>query len=165
MGLNEKLIEVVGDEEKVKLIQKEVGDTFIPKEEYAKVKKQLTDIQADLEKTKLANMDKEQVAQHELEKTKALQTELEIKLNKVEAERSFVNAGFTSDVYADLLDQIVSNDKERTMATVNKFISVLGKEKENTANRTKESLLNQTKQPDKSDADSTTNKTVKKFTL
>jgi len=150
--LYEKLVEVVGDEEVAKKVQSALGEFMLPKTEYAKIKSSLTEKEKELESLKLASMDNDQKLQHELAKAQAIQKEFGIKTNRLEAEKAFVEAGLTKDVYEDILEKSVSDDRERTLSLVNGFVGILSKEKENVANRTKEELINSTKKPETSES-------------
>ena len=149
--LLEKLVEVLGDEEIAKKVQSSLGDYMLPKTEYAKVRDALKEKEAELEKIRLSSMDNEQKWQHEMTKAQAIQSEFNVKTNRLEAEKLFVGAGLSQQVYQDILDKSVSEDKDRTLGLVNGFIGILGKEKEIIANQTKENLLNSTKKPETPD--------------
>lgn len=151
MGLKEELVGLVGDEGKVDELLKVVGANYLPKDEYRKAKDENKALKDEIEKSKLASMNSEELLKHKLEEAEQSKRDYGIKSNKLEAERAFVNAGLSKDVYNDLLETVVSEDAEKTQLLVNKFIGVLGKEKESVANKTKESLLNQTKKPDNPD--------------
>lgn len=148
MGLNEKLLEILGDEELAKKVSSSLGEFMLPKTEYAKVRDALKTKEDELESVRLASMDNEQKLQHELSKAKAIQDDFNKRSNRLEAEKLFVGAGLTSDIYESLLDKAVSEDKDRTLSLVGGFVDILSKEKENIANKTKEDLVNQTKKPD-----------------
>ena len=143
-----KLVEVVGDEEVAKKVQSALGEFMIPKTEYSKLNEKLKAKDTELEATKLSKMDSEQLLQHELAKAQALQKEYGIKTNRLEAEQIFVQAGLKKEVYENLLEKTVSEDKERTISLVNDFVGILSKEKESIINKTKEDLINSTKKPE-----------------
>lgn len=147
-SLLEKLVEILGDEDKAKQVQSSLGEFMLPKTEYAKVRDALKLKEEELETLRVANMDKDQKLEHELAKAKALQSDYGIKTNRLEAERLFVEAGLSSDVYGDILDKSVSEDRERTIGLVNGFVSILSKEKETVASKVKEQLINSTKKPE-----------------
>lgn len=151
MGLREDLISLVGDEAKVDEVLKTVGGVMLPKDQYKKATDENKTLKEQIEQAKLASMNAEELLKHKIEEAENKYKEFGIKSNKLEAEKQFVKAGLTQDVYADLLDSVVSEDAEKTQSLVNKFIGVLGKEKESVANRTKDSLLNQTKKPENPD--------------
>lgn len=146
-NLNDKIIEIVGDEDKVKQILSVVGESMLPKAEYAKVKDLLKEKDSEIEQMKLASMDSTQKLEHELAKAQALQKEYGIKTNRLEAEKLFVEAGLSSEAYSSILDSSVSDDKEKTMSLINSFVGILNKEKENAINKTKEELVNSTPKP------------------
>lgn len=143
-----KLVEVVGDEELAKKVQSAVGEFMLPKTEYAKVKESLKSKETELEQIRLSSMDNEQKLAHEIAKAEALQRDYGIKTNRLEAERIFVESGLTKDLYDDILEKSVTDDRERTLSLVNGFVGILNKEKETTINKAKEELLNSTKKPE-----------------
>jgi hypothetical protein len=151
MGLKEELVGLVGDEAKVDEMLKVIGANMLPKDEYKKAKDENKSLKEQIEQAKLASMNTEELLKHKIEEADLRSKEFGIKSNKLDAERQFVKAGLTPDVYGELLDTVVSEDAEKTQTLVNKFIGVLGKEKESVANRTKEDLLNKTKKPDNPD--------------
>jgi chaperonin cofactor prefoldin len=146
--LYEKLKELVGDEEVAKKVQSAIGEFMLPKSEYAKVKDNLKAKDEELEKIRLSNMDNEQRLQHELSKAQALQSEYSVKTNRLEAEKLFLGAGLSQELYGELLDKTVTDDREKTLSLVNGFVGILSKEKEFVVNKTKEELINSTKKPD-----------------
>ena len=149
--LYDKLLEIIGDEEKTKVVQSSLGEFMLPKSEYAKVRDTLRARDEELEKIKLSNMDSEQKMQHELAKAQALQKEYGVKTNRLEAERLFVEAGLSVDTYSDILEKSVSEDREKTLGLVSGFVGILAKEKDAVANRVKEDLVNSTKKPETGD--------------
>ena len=142
-----KLVELVGDEEKAKAIQSSLGEYMIPKTEYAKLRDANKQKDIELEQLKLSSMDSSQKLEHELAKAQAIQKEFGTKTSRLEAEKLFVEAGIASDLYNDILDKSVSEDKEKTMSLVNGFINIISKEKENAINKTKEQIVNSTPKP------------------
>jgi hypothetical protein len=143
-----KLTELVGDEEKAKLVQSALGEFMIPKTEYAKKNEQLKAKDTELEQLRVASMSETEKFQHKLNETEALKSEYGKKLNRLDAEQLFVRAGLNKDAYEPLLDKVVSEDKEKTISLVNDFVGILSKERENITNKTKEDLINSTKKPE-----------------
>lgn len=159
----DKLKEVVTDEEVLKKINSIVGESMIPKTEYAKAKEQVKSKDEELVKIRESQMTNEELLKHKLEEVEQAKAELQIKNNRVEAKALFVAAGIKEEDYNDLLETTVSSDRERTLGLVKKFIAVVDKEKSLTESKTKESLLNQTERPEKSDT--TVTQKPLKFTL
>jgi len=143
-----KLTELVGDEEKAKLLQSALGEFMIPKIEYAKKNEQLKAKDTELEQLRVASMSETEKFQHKLNETEALKSEYGRKLNRLDAEQLFVRAGLNKDAYEPLLDKVVSEDKEKTISLVNDFVGILSKERETITNKTKEDLINSTKKPE-----------------
>jgi predicted DNA-binding protein (UPF0251 family) len=143
-----KLTELVGDEEKAKLVQSALGEFMIPKTEYAKKNEQLKAKDSELEALRLASMSETEKLQHKLAEAEALRNEYGKKSNRLDAEQLFVRAGLNKDTYEPLLDKVVSEDKEKTISLVNDFVGILSKERESITNKTKEDLINSTKKPE-----------------
>lgn len=161
MDLLEKLKEIIGDDDKASLVQSALGEFMIPKSEYAKLRDKNKDLETQFEQTKLSAMTEQEKFQHELEKTKALQRDLNIKLNRAEAESVFIASGLTKEEYGELLEKSVSEDKEATLALVSGFANVLTKTKETVANKTKEDLMKIQTPPSGDPVPPTPNKKIK----
>lgn len=163
--LKETLVGIIGDEEKASKVASSLGEFMIPKPEYSKkvdqLSKELTDVRSELEKAKVSTMDKEQLIEHKIKEVQEKEKQLGVKLNRVDAETAFINAGLPKEVYSTLLDQAVSEDKEKTMNLVNGLVTVLKTQTESMVNKTKEDLLNKVKKPNPGDEDK--QKEVKKI--
>ena len=161
--LFETLKGIVGDEEVASKVQSALGEFMIPKTEYAKVRDLVKNKDSELEQLRVANMNESEKLQHELAKAQALQKDFSIKTNRLEAEKLFVSAGLSLDDYGSILDNSVSDDKDKTLSIVNGIVNVLAKEKESVANRTKEELINKTKKPEQgTNPNGTPSKTIKR---
>lgn len=145
--LLDKIKELVGSEEVAKQVQSALGEFMIPKTEYAKQRDKSKELETLLEQSKLATMNEQEKFQHETAKLQATQKELASKLNRVDAERVFIQAGLSAEDYGMLLEQTVSDDKDKTLALANGFVSVLTKQKDFVANKTKEDLMNKVVTP------------------
>lgn len=150
MGLKEDLTVLLG-EDKVEEALKVAGTYMIPKEENRKSLEKLKALQDEYESLKKKDMTAEELYNAKIKEAEDIKRDFSVRSNKLEAERAFVNAGLSKEVYSKLLETVVSEDSEKTQTAVNEFIGILGKERESVANKTKESLLNQTKKPDNPD--------------
>ena len=81
----------------------------------------------ELQDGKLSDEEKVQKALAEAEASKA---EYATKLNRLEVEKMFVEAGIASDSYYPILDSIVTADSEASRKTAESFVSVLKSQKE-----------------------------------
>ena len=81
----------------------------------------------ELQDGKLSDEEKVQKALAEAEASKA---EYATKLNRLEVEKMFVEAGIASDSYNPILDSIVTADSEASKKTAESFVSVLKSQKE-----------------------------------
>lgn len=81
----------------------------------------------ELQDGKLSDEEKVQKALAEAEASKA---EYATKLNRLEVEKMFVEAGIASGSYNPILDSIVTADSEASKKTAESFVSVLKSQKE-----------------------------------
>ena len=81
----------------------------------------------ELQDGKLSDEEKVQKALAEAEASKA---EYATKLNRLEVEKMFVEAGIASDSYNPILDSIVTADSEASKKTAESFVNVLKSQKE-----------------------------------
>ena len=158
--LFETLKELIGDEVKAKEVQSKLGEYMIPKTEYAKLRDKNKEYETQIESQRIASMNEQEKLQHELSKAQAIQKDFLVKSNRLDAERIFVEAGLSKEAYDSILDSTVTDDRERTISTVNTFVNILSKEKELVASKTKEALINQTPKPDSGNTPPETNKPI-----
>ena len=151
MNLVEKLKEVTGSDEMAESVRKAIGEYMIPKTEYAKLRESLTERDNELETIKTASMTEQDKLKHELEKATALQTEFGIKSNRLDAKAAFISANIAEEDYNDLLDKVVSSDKDKTLSMVNSFVSILSKTRTESASKKEAELMDKNKKPDGND--------------
>lgn len=145
--LKEKLVELIGDEEKAELVSSALGEFMIPKSQYNEKVKQAKQKEEELESIRLANMSKEEQLKHAEEKALGLQKEYAKKLNKFEAEKLFMGAGLSSEDYGAFIDDIVSENTEQTLKVAQSFVGTINKQKELVENKMKETNINSTPTP------------------
>lgn len=73
-------------------------------------------------------------------------------LNRLEAEKQLLAAGIKEETYKDLLDNIVTDNKEQTMNTVSMFTNIMKTSLEEREKALKEQLLKETPKPAKAGA-------------
>lgn len=162
MPFIEDLKEILGQsatDEVITSINKLIGEGFLPKGVVAEQNKKAEDawklkygtLNSEHEALKVANMNTEQLAQHEKDQLEKTKNDYLIKSNRLDAEKVLVGMGLPSDQYNSILDRIVSPDKDATMGLVNEISGLLGKQSEAATQKAKEDLLNKTRVPEGGD--------------
>ena len=101
----------------------------------------------ELEKFRLSTLSEEERRKEEAERTAKLASEYRVKLNRIEAEKAFVKAGFTEEDYGAVLDSIVTEDEAATKTSTDLIVGLLAKNKEQVTASVKSSLLDATPKP------------------
>ena len=115
--------------------------------ELAKVKKELL----ELKNNNLTGEDKVNAA---IAAAELKEKEFTVKLNRLEVERLFVADGLTEKDYADIIDDIVSEDSDKTMKLAKNLLSVVKTQKTAAEKALRTELLNKTpKTPPTADPD------------
>lgn len=165
MTLLERLNELLEENATAEDIQSSLGEFMIPKGEFNKVNEanktlksnveslesNISELNGQLEEVKTANMDEQELLQHELEKAQGKITEHAIEKNRLTAENKFVSAGFGKDEYGELLDQIVSEDGEQTVKLVDSFLNLTNNKTKKAKEDTVNDLLDENLKPPKGD--------------
>ena len=171
MTLLEKLQELLNNQASAEDIQSALGEYMIPKGTFNKVNeenKQLktqistlelekSDLNEQLEELKTANMNEQELLQHRLEKAEAQIKQHAVEKNRLAAENKFVGAGFEKEEYLPLLEQLVSEDTEKTLNLVDGFLQLANKKAEETKKAFKDELLEGNSDLPKGDADNGSN--------
>ncbi|MDU7031284.1 hypothetical protein [uncultured Robinsoniella sp.] len=109
--------------------------------------KRLQEIETEYSKLKDADLTDAEKIQKALDEAAEIKVNYTKKSNKLEAEKILVGAGLTEEDYKDLIDGLVSEDCERTKTMSSSLASLLSKQKEATAQKVKEDLMDATKIP------------------
>lgn len=107
----------------------------------------LKGVEEEYEGVKKANMTAEQQLQAAQDEAEKKVRDYNILINRLEVERDFVSAGIAEDDYKELLDVIVTDDKDSSKASAAKLLELLTKEKEAAVKATKEELIGSTPRP------------------
>lgn len=107
----------------------------------------LKGVEEEYEGIKKANMTAEQQLQAAQDEAEKKVRDYNILINRLEVERDFVSAGIAEDDYKELLDVIVTDDKDSSKASAAKLLELLTKEKEAAVKATKEELIGSTPRP------------------
>lgn len=138
MTLLEELNQAIEENKTAEDIQSLLGKHMIPKSEFNKVNEtnkelksqlggyegQVNELTEQLETVKTSNMDEQELIRHQLEKAQGQIKGHAIEKNRMTAENKFVGAGFKEDEYKGLLEQIVSEDSEKTTNLVDSFLNL-----------------------------------------
>lgn len=138
MTLLEKLNELLSQEASAEDIQSALGEFMIPKGTFNKVNEEnktlkttiedlkgnITSLNGELETLKTANMNEQELLQHRLEQAEQQIKNHAIEKNRLSAENKFVSAGFEKEQYLPLLQQLVSEDSEKTLSLVDGFLAL-----------------------------------------
>ena len=138
MTLLEKLNELLSQEASAEDIQSALGEFMIPKGTFNKVNEEnktlkttiedlkgnVTSLNGELETLKTANMNEQELLQHRLEQAEQQIKNHAIEKNRLSAENKFVSAGFEKEQYLPLLQQLVSEDSEKTLSLVDGFLAL-----------------------------------------
>ncbi len=170
MSLLEKVIEIIGDEDKAKEVVSNLGQFMIPKDQYNKKVQELSSLKEELgtkneelEKIRVSSMSEQEKNKHEMEKVNQIKSEYLRKTSRLEAEKLFVQAGLNQDSYNDIIDGLVHEDLEQTTKMVGGVIGVLTKEREKAVATTKEQVVNTTPRPSGADPIEQKPVTVKRY--
>jgi hypothetical protein len=142
------------DEEAKKTALLESTKDFVPKArltEYADklrtAEKERDDVNTELKTIKDASMTAEQKAKADMDKFKQDQLLLSKKLNEVDVRTLFTGAGLEQAKIDELVEKVVSDDHDKSIALANSFVAIFNDVKENTKKTTTTDLLRNTPAP------------------
>lgn len=98
----------------------------------------------DAEKEKMTAEQKYEALIKEAEETKAEAARIR---SKMKAEAEFIKAGLTEKEYADLLDDVIGEDDEKTLAKVGRIAKLLKDKTDAAVKSTEEKLMKDSSQP------------------
>lgn len=101
----------------------------------------------EYDKLKEADLTDAEKVHKALQDAETAKVEFSKKSNQLDAEKILVAAGLTEEDYKDLIPGIVTEDTETTKAMATNLASLIGKQKEAIAKKTKEELMDETKTP------------------
>lgn len=108
--------------------------------ELAKVKKELGELKNN-------NLTGEEKVNAAIAAADARANEYSVKMNRLDVEKLFIADGLAETDYADLLDDIVSEDKEKTMKLATSMLSVVKSQKSAAEKALRAELLKKTPKP------------------
>lgn len=145
-------------EAKVDAITSALGPLVFPKDkfnnlnnEYKALETKYSTLENDFENFKQSKMTNDEKAKAEKEKFEADKKAVALDNSRVAVKELFLDNGIKisddTPEYKDLLTNIVSEDKDKSINLAQQFINVLGKTKEQASKETTANLLNNTPTP------------------
>lgn len=151
--LNEVLAnEELDNEAKAVEIQKIVGNKFIPLKKYNDEKQKSSDayttLEAEYNTYKQSKMTDEEKRNEYVAKLENDNKTMKLDLNRKTAENIFVNAGLEEEEYSEILEDIVGEDKEKTVKLAKTICKAVSGQKEKTQKAIKEKIAGGTPKPE-----------------
>ena len=109
--------------------------------------KRLQGIEVEYTKLQDAGLTDAEKAAKALADAETAKMEFAKKSNRLDAEKILVDAGLTEEDYKDLIDDLISDDSERTKSMAMSLAAMVTKQKETAIQKTKEQLMDGTPNP------------------
>jgi len=119
----------------------------VDKDLYDKKVSELAALNRQLKELQSNSMTAEEKLKAEQEKAAELQRTYAKELSKLKAKEVFIGAGLTEKDFASLLDAVVSEEEETTVARANALIEVINAQKQATEKAVKAELIKSTPTP------------------
>jgi len=146
--------EELDSKSKVEEIARIVGEQTVIKSKFNEVNTKLQtlesekeSISSELDTIKNSNMTNEQKLAKQEELAKEEKTKYSKLINKAQAEKLLGKAGLKEEDYADILDDLISEDADSTAKRVQGIAKILESQKVKVTDATKEDLLKDTPRP------------------
>lgn len=150
--------DTISQENKAEEIQKVLGPLFIPKNKFndvnnelKNVKSQYSNLNTEFEDFKKSKMTEEEKQASYLQEIENQKKENAIMKSKLGVKELFINNGFkineNDSELNETLENIVSEDYDKSIKLATNFLNILSKTKENTEKETTTNLLNKTPKP------------------
>lgn len=94
----------------------------------------------ELKELKESHLSDDEKLQKALEEAEASKADYAKKLNRLEVEKLFVDAGITSEYYGPIIDNVVTDDAEASKKLAGSFVDVMKSQKEATEKALREEL-------------------------
>ena len=94
----------------------------------------------ELKELKESHLSDDEKLQKALEEAEASKADYAKKLNRLEVEKLFVDAGITSEYYGPIIDSVVTDDAEASKKLAGSFVDVMKSQKEATEKALREEL-------------------------
>ena len=128
-----------------------VDPTTLPKSVekhiFDKTASELSKVKKELNELKNNNLSDEEKVNAAIAAADARANEYSAKLNRLDVEKLFMADGLTEDDYADLIEDIVSEDSEKTMKLAKSLLTVVKNQKSAAEKALRAELLKKTPKP------------------
>ena len=119
----------------------------VEKSVFDKTASELSKVKKELNELKNNNLSDEEKVNAAIAAANARENEFSMKMNRLDVEKLFIADGLAETDYADLLDTIVSEDKEATMKLATSLLSVVKSQKSAAEKALRAELLKKTPKP------------------
>ena len=125
----------------------------VEKSVFDKTASELSKVKKELAALKTTAMSDDEKVQDAIRKAESKEKEFTAKLNQLDVEKLFVAEGLTETDYSDLIDDIVSEDSEKTMKLAKNVLTMVKSQKTAVEKALKAELLKKTPKPPAGDGD------------
>lgn len=140
---DEQITNILNTQNAEKEVAKKSADKGISAEELENLRKKAKAFD-DAEKEKMTAEQKYEALIKEAEEAKAEAARVRA---RTKAEAEFIKAGLTETEYSELLDDVIAEDDEKTIAKVNRIAKIIKSKTEAAIKTTTENLLKSSSQP------------------
>lgn len=141
----DEFIELIGDTK----LKVDDGEIQIPKYRFDEVNERMKAAEKELQKIKNEKMTDEEKFEEVVKEANEMKNKYAREMAKLKASEIFVKAGLSEDEYSDLVENLASEDEEKTISMAEMMVKVLNAKKESTEKQVKEELLKNTPKPPK----------------
>ena len=139
----DEFMELIGDT-KLKI---DDGSIQIPKSRFDEVNERMKKAEKELENIKREKMTDEEKLEKLMDEANEMKAKYAREMAKLKASEVFVKAGLTEEEYSDLVENLATEDEEKTIKMAEMMVNVLNSKKEATEKQVKEQLLKDTPKP------------------
>lgn len=139
----DEFMELIGDTK----LKVDDGSIQIPKSRFDEVNERMKKAERELENIKKEKMTDEEKFEEMVKEAEEMKLKYAKEMSKLKASEIFVKAGLTEEEYSDLVDNLASEDEEKTLKMAEMMVNVLNSKKEITEKQVKEKLLKDTPKP------------------
>ena len=136
------------NEAKQEAIKAFIGKSFVSNEQYSKIKTQQTEqneaykaLKAEFDTFKESKMSDEEKQAEASKKMQEQYQKANLTISKMYAENTFAKAGFKEDDYKDILDNIVSEDTDKTKGLAETICATMLKQKADIEKAVKDKII------------------------
>lgn len=146
----EEFMGLIGEDVKLKVDDGEESDEhMIPKSRFDEVNGKYKDMKRKLKAIENDKLTDEEKFQNLIDETEEAKLSYLKELSKLEAMKIFVDAGLEEDDYSEILEDIVTEDKDRTSNLAKKMVGIIDMQKQLVEKKVKSDLMENTPKPPK----------------